>query len=226
MLPGLITLTGADERTDIDALVELVHANPLVEIGLLLTLSPEGCPRYPSLAWIDKAAAKLSGRCALHVCGAAARALLIDGGLATVTRHAPRVQVNGLLGAGEVETIAALVDTVITQHNDANLALLSVRARNHQLLMDASGGRGLSPATWSPPDTEKLVGFAGGMGPDNLAAELARLAPVARDGAWVDMENKLRTDDWFDLAIARRCVEIFTSVTTSPTPAGRAAPRV
>ena len=100
MAPQLITLTGADERTDIDALVELVRTNPLVEIGLLYTATPEGRPRYPSRAWLRDAATALSGRCAIHVCGGGTRRELLAGELGDLTRHAPRV-LNGILGVEE-----------------------------------------------------------------------------------------------------------------------------
>lgn len=79
----------------------------------------------------------------------------------------------------------------------------------HQLLVDASGGRGVSPAEWTRPNTTRAVGFAGGLGPDNLAGELPRIAAVARGPWWVDMETKLRTDDWFDIALAERCSDAF-----------------
>jgi len=55
-----------------------------------------------------------------------------------------------------------------------------------------------------------VCGYAGGLGPDNLKKELAKIHRLAGSRAyWVDMETKLRTDDdAFDLAAARRCLEI------------------
>lgn len=204
-----ITLTGADEHTDIDELLELANRHPAVEIGLLYTATPEGRPRYPSLPWLLQAASALSGRVAIHVCGAGARSALQSGDLRSLLRHAPRVQVNGQLYCGEAELLALKVGTLITQHNAVNQSLLIVRARNHDLLVDSSGGRGLSPADWTPPVTSKNVGFAGGMGPDNLATELARIQSVAKSGSWADMEGKLRVDDWFSVPLARQCAEVF-----------------
>ena len=139
---------------------------------------------------------------------------MLSGNLSDLTRHAPRVQVNGRVSLAEAEVLARLVGTLITQHNDINMPLLEVRARNHALLMDSSGGRGLSPEDWLPPVTGKDVGFAGGMGPSNLVPELHRVAGVARPGAWVDMEGKLRVDDWFDISSARQCAQMFCDFVT------------
>ncbi|MEJ6003822.1 hypothetical protein [Paucibacter soli] len=203
-----ITLTGADERTDLDGLVDLADRFTEVEIGLLYTVTPEGRPRYPSRDWLSRAASALSGRCAIHVCGMGARRELIAGDLADLTRHAPRVQVNGGLQVEEAEALASLVGTLMTQHNIANGSLLGVQARNHAILIDASGGRGTSPDSWVLPATEKQIGFAGGMGADNLFAEYTRISSLARPGSWSDMEGKLRIDDWFSLELAARCAEI------------------
>jgi hypothetical protein len=204
-----ITLTGADERTQIEELVYLSDNFPEVEIGLLYTAKPEGRRRYPSRDWLAKSARALSGRVAIHICGGGARRELLGGFLSDLTRHAPRVQVNGRLDVAEVEVLAQLVGTLITQHNDANAQLTQAVSRNHALLVDGSGGQGLSPEVWVAPETEKVVGFAGGLGPENLRGEYRRIERVAKAGAWIDMEGKLRVEDWFNLAMAHRCANLF-----------------
>ena len=45
-----ITLSGVDERTDMEALDQLALRNPL-EIAILYTVAPDGRNRYPSAAW-------------------------------------------------------------------------------------------------------------------------------------------------------------------------------
>lgn len=206
-----ITLTGADERTSIDALVSLALDCSVVEIGLLFTASPEGRNRYPSLDWLKDAAQALSGRCAIHVCGGAARAMLKAGELAPVTLHAPRVQVNGVIPPADLPSLADRVDTLITQHCPSNSGLVHAPVDNHVLLVDGSGGRGISPEAWERPSTNKDVGFAGGLGPGNLCDELCRIGVVASGEWWVDMEGKLRKDDWFDVAAARSAAELFSA---------------
>lgn len=125
-----------------------------------------------------------------------------------------RIQVNGAILALEVERLCEMYPrhTIITQHHVNNAHLLSVRAINHAILLDTSGGRGISPSAWKTPETLKAIGFAGGLGPDNLTAELRMISQIARPGWWVDMEGKLRVHDWFSLELAGEVVAQFSSV--------------
>lgn len=204
--PG-ITLTGADERTPLDALVRLADLG--AEIGLLYTFSPDGRHRYPDLRWIADATQALAGRAALHVCGQRARAGLCHSDLSWLLGRVGRVQVNGTLEPDKVLRLCEWLSekTVITQHTAANQRLVEIDAPNHALLVDGSGGRGLAPRRWQRPRTEKAVGFAGGLGPKSLGRELPGIAAVAKGGWWIDMESGLRdAADWFDV---RRAEEVM-----------------
>lgn len=210
-----ITLTGVDEQTNVDKLVQVSATYPCVEFGFLYTTTPEGRNRYPSFEWLAETLPRLNGCAALHVCGSHARAQLGIGRLNDLIRYTPRVQVNGILSIDEAEMLATRsgVQTLITQHTVKNAPLLTVKASNHCILIDESGGRGKSPMDWTPPDSTKPIGFAGGLGDDNLAFEMSRISPMAKLGAWIDMEGKLRTNDWFDLALAEKCAQQFTQFT-------------
>lgn len=211
--PGM-TLTGADYRTDVGALVDLLRAYPGLEIGLLYSATPEARRRYPDRGWLAETANALAGRCAIHVCGRIARAQLIAGELEDLVAPAARVQVNGDVTPEELPLLAQRVRMLITQFNPRVHDLSRERGvNNHQLLVDASGGRGISPSAWHRPNTGKVVGFAGGLGPHNLEAEASRLAMVAQTGWWLDMEESLRTDDWFDVA---RCREVLAAWSALP----------
>lgn len=201
-----LTVTGADEKTDVAALAKLD-----AEIGLLYTETPEGRNRYPRWEWIRETSLELR-RASLHVCGRGARAKLMEGSLPVSGFQ--RIQVNGLLEIPDVRHLCRLYPrhTIITQHTPKNRYLMAVNAENHVLLVDGSGGRGISPESWRQPDTAKVVGFAGGLGPDNLADELQTISRIARPGWWVDMEGKLRVDDWFSLELAGQCCAQFSSV--------------
>lgn len=197
-----ITVTGIDERTPID---ELPGG---VEIGILFTVLPEGRHRYPSRSRIAKMLRMLHGQSmALHVCGRAARQLLMDYQIPDLTHHAERIQVNGEIMPDDLRMICDLYGDhqIITQHTHRTRDLLSVGATNHAVLVDGSGGRGRSPERWERPETPKPVGFAGGLGPDNIASEIAKIAPLCDTRSWIDMEGNVRDeDDWFDVERVRR----------------------
>lgn len=210
--PITITLTGFDARVPIAAMTDLLAQYPTLEVGLLLSLRPEGRNRYPERTWLAGAAQALAGRCAIHVCGLPARDALLQGDLGDLLPYAPRIQVNGTLEAVVVKSLAARYPshTIITQFHPSNATHLQVDASNHALLVDASGGRGLQPAAWMRPSTSKHVGFAGGLSLLNLRATLARIHPVAAGRYWIDMESSLRDeDDWFDLSVAERVLTTF-----------------
>lgn len=134
-----------------------------------------------------------------------------------------RIQVNGRVEAAEAEMLCALYPRhiILTQHHLGSAHLLDVPSKNHALLIDASGGRGESPETWIQPITEKAVGFAGGLGPANLASELQTIREISRAGWWVDMEGKLRVEDWFSVERAQECAAIFAAANLPPSPATR-----
>lgn len=207
-----ITLTGADEQTPLRELKDLA-TRAGVEVGLLLTCNPEGRNRYPGRYWLEQAVFLLDIRCAVHVCGREARRLALQGSFPWL-RHAGRLQINGAVSPEEVEQALRIVPHVITQHGARNPDLSALDLPGHCILVDGSGGRGLSPEKWVRPSfapASKPVGFAGGLGPDNLAEELPRIAEVATGTWWVDMEGKLRGkgDDRFSLRKAHECVDIM-----------------
>lgn len=205
-----ITLTGADERTDLPRLAKVD-----CEVGILLSLNGmHGRNRYPHDGWINDALRALP-RVALHVCGRRFRDFVLRGGLHQYARLPERVQLNGNVSNAELETVTSLYPTVvlITQWQPGREGP-RVTPKNggqfHQLLVDSSGGRGISHATpWPLINTTKRVGFSGGLGPSNLLVELERMKPALRDGWWVDMESSLRENDWFSVGRAEECAGIM-----------------
>lgn len=80
---------------------------------------------------------------------------------------------------------------------------------------DTSHGAGVLPNAW--PDAEPgllalrpdlQVGYAGGLGPDNLAEQIPLIAKAAGDCRfWIDMETKVRSRDYFDLDKVHEALE-------------------
>ena len=74
-------------------------------------------------------------------------------------------------------------------------------------------GLGVAAAFWPPPPTTGVkFGYAGGLGPKNLKAQITKMAVAAPgETIWVDMESSLRTAledgaDIFDLNKCMSCV--------------------
>jgi hypothetical protein len=98
-------------------------------------------------------------------------------------------------------------------------------------LFDVSGGAGVLPSEWPKPEMLDVqpgehgegeeqfayCGYAGGLGPDNLAEQIPLILKAAsatehtREGRiWIDMETRVRSngDCQFDLNKVRKCLEI------------------
>lgn len=211
---NFVTFTGADEHTPLDALLALA-ANPRVELGLLYTYDPEGRHRYMTRKLLRDIAARIGeiGNLAIHVCGQRARQEMAAREIDDVLKYAHRIQVNGPITPAEVEALCCRYPdrTIITQHVGSNSILASdVVAANHAILMDASGGRGIAPDKWDRLRTNKAVGFAGGLSPENVIMQVRNIQRVARSGWWIDMEGKLRdSEDWFNIERAGAVVALL-----------------
>lgn len=106
-------------------------------------------------------------------------------------------------------------------------------------LFDVSGGAGILPAEWPKPiyldcqpgddgcgvEYHAYHGYAGGLGPENLAAQIPLILAAAagtehtREGRiWIDMETRVRSDDdaRFDLAKVWQCLKIAAPFVKQP----------
>lgn len=231
------TLTGIDAGVPFETLQEISRRHSYVEFGVLYSTSRQGKGRYPSLSWISKLAQQAQEqpgvRLALHVCGGAVEDLLTgQGHVAEVAAAFPCIQLNFVASQQPLHFLCDLVDrhpekSFITQHNANNSGLwrsLSDKP-NHSVLFDESGGRGQEPGAWQAPleitsemlpsrAVAPLCGYAGGLGPDNLAVHLEKIALVTgKRPFWVDMETKLRdANDAFDIKAAQACLDAVEAV--------------
>jgi hypothetical protein len=201
-----LTFSGIDEFTNIDDLKKMY-----VEFGILLTLNPEGRNRYPSLDWISNTVGQLT--CAIHICGRAARKALLYGELNDIIFKCQRIQVNGKLTEDELTSICKMFSTkkIITQHNDTNKSLYKLKIENHQILVDASGGKGILPDGWPSLNTNKLVGYAGGLNFQNIIEQNQKIKANTQKAYWLDMENGLRDEnDKFSVQKATDICDLFS----------------
>lgn len=110
----------------------------------------------------------------------------------------------------------------IIQFNPSNIEFLRGLSLNSgfnfSVLIDASGGNGKSPDSWHTiPEVRNLigsnsveVGFAGGLGLDNILTEIVKINQAAGESNfWIDMEGKIRTKDVFDLSLVEAVCDIL-----------------
>lgn len=92
---------------------------------------------------------------------------------------------------------------------------------NVVMLVDESKGTGILASSWPSPPDEYDIGYAGGIGPNNVKRVLEDIRQVAAGrNVWIDMESSLRTKvkvengedgncemDVFDLDKCFKCIE-------------------
>lgn len=222
------TFTGIDEKTCLTQLEDISHELGHVEWGILYNLTTNskfGTNRYPSHEWLEKnkyIIQKIQSQSdtsfSLHVCGSSVKTLLNQepSFLIDMLSIFNRVQINFIYKNKYIILLNELLENYpkinfITQHNNANINLWKeLNASNHHVLFDSSGGRGIVNDDWKVPLTGKLCGYAGGLGEDNIIEQLTKIKKVVGSQAfWIDMENKVRTEDYFDL---EKCKTILTMV--------------
>jgi phosphoribosylanthranilate isomerase len=221
------TITGADDDVDPADLVELSKKYPFVEWGILFYRKGDEFvhkPRYPTYQWVSRfleATESKPVRKSVHLCGDYVADFLRGEPIYNLNKF-DRIQLNFKADAEFSDTqtrfFSALVNTsikktlqhVITQYNAENVDLHRCMGfvKNHDVLFDASGGKGIKAMDWPKPVVASRCGYAGGLGADNLAVEMPRIAAVAGCADyWVDMETGVRTDNKFDLEKVERALE-------------------
>lgn len=230
-----VTLTGADDNTPIDEIIELSERYPFVEWGILFSQAKAGVPRYPSLDWVLSLCKckKFGMNFAAHLCGKWVEDAF-NGRITfledfDMNLGFDRLQFNcnggkldlalnptcGIWKAIDVYQPVMIGGPWREHHRDWALKLL---LNNVSPMFDISGGRGICPEVWpepfrTSPSTNHvlLCGYAGGLGPDNVVCELDKIEKVVGDNEiWIDMETKLRDKkDRFNL---KKCEEVLEAV--------------
>ena len=199
--PDFVTFTGIDARTDLDRVRALSRAYP-IEWGILFSPKKQGlAPRYPEQGLIHVAVSELQDdpaiKLAAHLCGMHSAKIM--------SGMEPGIDLSGF-NRTQINTVKPDVDKIeafaqrhsilaITQHR-------TLRFPDDDRILwlyDCSGGRGDLPDKGWPlhPEEDRIVGYAGGLNPENVARINDEIAPTGR--YWLDMESGIRTDDWLDL---------------------------
>lgn len=222
MALDLVTFTGPDDRTDPDALVAIARRYPRVEWAVLSSPKRSGGPRCPSDAWVARFVAAATGvRKSAHVADADVDHYIAGEPalLAKITAF-DRVQLNfdQSQAPRSLDALEAALrrsgPLPILQHHIGNAAMidaLAARGARFAVLFDASSGKGVRPESWPAPLAGIECGYAGGLGPHTIGAELPRIAAAAAGRTfWIDMASSVRdpADDRFDLT---RCEAVLAA---------------
>jgi hypothetical protein len=207
-----VTVTGADDSTNISTMVSLSESHPFVEWGILLSKSSEGNSRFPSMPWMKELAKalaenptmKLSG----HLCGSWVRDLckgqwtFVEDTQGLIEIFG-RIQLNfhAIRHNADLPALAAALrckpnPQYILQLDGVNDGILGrvVDAGVDAVpLFDLSGGAGILPGDW--PESQSYQGYAGGLSAENVAAQLEIISAKSKGLAWIDAETRLRPAD-------------------------------
>jgi hypothetical protein len=221
-----VTITGADDSTDIQQLLNLSVEFPFVEWGILASKSEEGNSRFPSRAWIDRfgeVARAHRLKVAMHLCGRWMRELLAGEldwtALPSVARFAQSFQfnINGTTLPQSSTKFLSMLERIptlgtfifqITPDSEPLARLAHSKDFNVMGLFDSSGGKGkLSETAWpSPHEIPFPMGFAGGIGPENVLEQMDKINAACGDkpyATWIGIEGRVRTNDGAHLDLTR-----------------------
>lgn len=210
-----VTITGADDTTSIPWMMGLSARYPFLEWGILISQSRTATPRFPSRDWIldlVEAAERNPGilDLCMHLCGHSVRQLLmgvldwseLPNGLLGVCQ---RVQIN--THAEHVPSSVDMAQNILQVQeqrqfifqwdgvNDHLSLAMKAMGVNAAALFDTSGGAGRLPRSWPKPSPLLPCGYAGGLGPDNVADQVAAIEALCSVPFWIDMESRARTED-------------------------------
>lgn len=240
-----VTITGADDNTDPQDLLALSRRFPFVEWAFLRSAKPPRA-RYPSMDWLKGMATVFAAKpdqptpnTALRLCGQLARDFVDASPSSPVPLElhdleCQRMQINGYVPLGDrplwgregLPVLAGQVEIILQCRFEDSLQATRKDAEELQrhgdkasVLYDPSGGRGRSPTAWPQQLYGGSVGYAGGIGPENVVSVLEELG--ARESFWIDMETRVRNDaDQLDLqkveAVLLACEPFSEERRTSP----------
>jgi len=217
----IVTLTGADDNTDPLDLMNLSEKYPFVEWGILFSDKKIGTPRYPSKIWINNLY-RISNRklnLSAHFCGSLVNESLNYGTNIHLEnsefKSFNRVQLNLGRRIQEISNyttnltkISKTKKLILGGNYNCNIDQNIFDKTNIFPLYDESGGRGLESSWKNPFHKEFFVGFAGGLGPDNLIQELNKIAEIVDGDIWIDMESKIRTNNKLDLEKCNKILDL------------------
>ena len=228
-----IVCSGINEKNDINDAIEFLKKYKNTEFGVQCSLKTMGY-QTAGFEWLKGFLHKLNeekieNRIALHLNGSFVTSFC-DGkvpdeisDLLKIGKAISRLQLNFEIGkdvfaSGKIPNIKNLEHavqtvmprTIILVACQANLSFINpvhYRGTKFDLLFDESFGNGILPDAYKPPVfSDVFQGYAGGLSPENVVEELAKIGKVAKGNIFIDAEGKLKQDGSFSLDRAEKFV--------------------
>ena len=234
-----VTVTGADDSTQIPDILRFTALYPRIEFGILVTSpwSSKGFGRYPSFQWIERLAQYIDDdnrdNFSMHLCGKYVEEFFTNprfiDGIMLFAHKFSRMQVNTHNCPADTD-LAIVTQNIgnmlaegivpILQYDHANrktidLILENVPPMSVHCLYDMSHGAGVLPENgWKAPLEKTVTGYAGGLSPLNVDGQLAVMDAVIHPEqyVWIDAETHLRAHDNFSLDLVE---EFYTAAANS-----------
>lgn len=224
------TFTGIDQKTNVSDLLELKNKSKNeVEFGILYSPKLAGQPgKYPPLVKIFDFIDILGSNSSVHICGVGILNIFNNMSdeikiLNMINDVEGRIQLNFNFNRCKInkEDFFLLFNkykkiNFITQENFNNSSFTKDSfIENHHILFDSSGGNGVLAENWPNYIKNKYCGYAGGLGPKNIALQIIFILGSAKGNSfWLDMESKIRSFDdnyisWFDVEKVSEVISIL-----------------
>jgi len=217
-----LTITGADDATNQDSLLDFSNNFGFVEWGILFSKTKLGEKRYPTLKYINSLPKELN--LSAHFCGWWAKEILENKNYHLINELAPnfkRIQLNYNFKHSTGYKLFSLLTylnehpdrSVILQYNNSNSTeldrlLQEDLPQNLHFLYDSSGGRGTTIERIDVSLGSSYTGFSGGLNPDNMSTICTMVVEDAEEvDVWLDLETGVRTEDVFDLVKVKSVLE-------------------
>ena len=229
-----IVCSGINEKNDINDAIEFLKKYKSAELGVQCSPRKAGY-QTPRFEWLKELLGKLNeqkieNKVALHLnegfavsfCDGKVPDEISD--LLSVGSTVGRLQLNFKIGREtfasrsipDIKTLQKAMKTVaphpiILSTSQPNLSF--IHKAHHQgmkfdVLFDDSFGEGVAPDMRKPPlFNDVFQGYAGGLSPENVAEEVAKIDKLAKGSVFIDAEGKLKQDGKFSFSKAEKFVQ-------------------